>query len=339
MKKHGHANIPIFIPHLGCPNDCIFCNQRTISGHTDFDPSGVKNEIETALATLGERTAEIAFFGGSFTGIDRGLMIYLLDLAQEYVNSGKVIGIRLSTRPDYINGEIIEIHKKYTVSAVELGIQSTDDAVLRAARRGHTAEQSKNAVYALKNAGFSVVGQMMVGLPSATPDGELDTARNIAAWGCEAARIYPTVVFRDTDLCTLAKMGKYTPMTDEVAASRAAGVLDVFDREGVDVIRVGLCASENLASDEAVFGGANHPAVGELAMNELYFKRICEMIDKTEKTGDDLIIYVAPGAVSRAVGQKRRNILRLSEKYGINRIKVLEKIDIIGYNIEIEYIM
>ena len=339
MKKHEHANIPIFIPHLGCPNECIFCNQRTISGHTDFDPSGVKNEIETALATLGERTAEIAFFGGSFTGIDRGLMIYLLDLAQEYVASGKVVGIRLSTRPDYIDTEVIEILKKYDISAVELGIQSTDDAVLTAARRGHTADQSKKAVFALRNAGFSVVGQMMIGLPSATPESELDTARNIAAWGCEAARVYPTVVFRDTDLCALAQSGEYTPLTEEIAASRTADVLDVFDLNGVNVIRVGLCASENLASDEAVFGGANHPAIGELAMNELYFKRICEELDKTEKTGEVLMIYVAPGAVSRAVGQKRRNILRLSEKYGINRIKVLEKIDIIGYNIKIEYIM
>ncbi len=337
MKKHEHANIPIFIPHLGCPNDCIFCNQRTISGHTDFDSAGVRDEIEKALKTIGERTAEIAFFGGSFTGIDRSLMIYLLDLAQEYANSGRVTGIRLSTRPDYINGEIIEILKKYTVSAVELGIQSTEDEVLAASRRGHTAEQSRDAVLALKNAGFSVVGQMMVGLPASTEEAEVKTARDIAAWGCTAARVYPTVVFRDTELCTLAASGEYTPLDDETAARRAAAVLDVFDRAGVGVLRVGLCASENLASDEAVYGGANHPAVGELAMNELYFSRICAELDKKEKTGDELVIYVAPGTVSRAVGQKRRNIARISQKYGINRIKILEKIGIIGYNIKIEY--
>ncbi len=337
MKKHEHANIPIFIPHLGCPNDCIFCNQRKISGHTDFDPSGVKNEIEAALATLGEREAEIAFFGGSFTGIDRGLMIYLLDLAEEYVKLGRVTGIRLSTRPDYIDNEMIKILGKYTVAAVELGIQSTDDKVLAAGRRGHTAEQSKNAVLALCDAGFSVVGQMMVGLPEASIESELETARDIAKWGCSAARVYPTVVFRDTALCALAESGAYTPLTDDIAAIRTAEVLDIFDRADIPVIRVGLCATENLASEKEVYGGANHPAVGELSMNELYFNRICEALDKTEKTGENLIIYVAFGAVSRAVGQKKRNILRLCEKYDINRIKILEKNSIIGYNIELEY--
>ncbi len=338
MSKHEHANIPIFIPHLGCPNDCVFCNQRSISGHTDFDPSCVKDEIDRALATIGERSAEIAFFGGSFTGIDRALMIYLLDLAQTYADDGRVVGIRLSTRPDYIDGEIIAILKKYSISAVELGIQSTSEKVLQACRRGHTKEQSEKACRMLKAEGFSLVGQMMVGLPGADEESEIKTAEDICRWGADAARVYPTVVFRKTALCELAMEGSYLPLTDEIAAKRTAAVLDVFDKNRVRVIRVGLCSSDNLASEEEVYGGANHPAVGELAMSELYFRRICEAIEKEEKKSERLVLFVSSGSIGKAVGQKRRNIKRLREKYGINQIKILEKKTIIGYNIELEYI-
>ena len=146
MKK-SHANIPVFIPHLGCPNDCVFCDQRTISGVSEFSLSDVRGTVENALATLEGtgRTAEIAFFGGSFTGIDRALMISLLDLAEEYVESGKVSGIRMSTRPDYISDEIISVIGRYTLSEVELGIQSMSDKVLSACRRGHTAADTERA--------------------------------------------------------------------------------------------------------------------------------------------------------------------------------------------------
>ena len=164
-----HANIPIFIPHLGCPNACVFCDQRAISGHRDYDPAVVRQEIETALQTLGECPhREIAFFGGSFTGIDRSLMIRLLDLAQEYVLSGRVSGIRMSTRPDYISKEIIEILKKYTISYVELGIQSMNDSVLSYLKRGHTVNDTINAIFLLKEANISFVGQMMIGLPKSS---------------------------------------------------------------------------------------------------------------------------------------------------------------------------
>ena len=336
MPKHSHANIPIFIPHLGCPNDCVFCNQRTISGHSDFDPSGVKNEIESALATVGQRDTEIAFFGGSFTGIDRALMIYLLDLAQTYVDCGRVRGIRLSTRPDYIDEEIIEILKKYTLSAVELGIQSTNENVLLKSKRGHTKEQSERACRLLREAGIDVVGQMMIGLPSSSPEDEVQTALDICRFGACAARVYPTVVFFKTALCELAKRGEYEPLSYDEAAKRSARVLDVFDKNGIKVIRVGLCASDNLASEEEVYAGANHPAIGEMAMSELYFMRICELLDRCAELPKNIVLRVAPGAVGKAVGQKKQNIARICEKYGINRIKILEKNGIIGYNIELD---
>lgn len=335
MKKHTHANIPIFIPHLGCPNDCVFCNQRTISGRIDFDRTHVRSEIEAALNTIGERCAEIAFFGGSFTGIDREFMAELLDMAQEYVELGKVSGIRLSTRPDYINDEILDILSNYTVNAVELGIQSTSNKVLSSSRRGHTREQSEKAMHALSEHGFRAVGQMMIGLPGADAESELKTAEDICRWGATAARVYPTVVFRGTELCAMTETGKYLPLDTKTAVTRTASVLDVFDRYGVDVIRVGLCSSDNLSSDKEVYGGANHPAIGELAMNELYFRRICDALDKIPISAfrESLTIAVGIGQSSKAIGQKKCNILRLKEKYGINIVKVIEKEDILRYNI------
>lgn len=328
-----HANIPIFIPHLGCPNDCVFCNQRTISGRSDFDPSKVKDEIEEALATIGDRDVEIAFFGGSFTGIDRALMVSLLDTAEGYVKAGKVSGIRLSTRPDYINAEILEILSRYTICAVELGIQSTSDRVLTASRRGHTAEQSKMACRAVVDAGFTLVGQMMIGLPGSDSESEVKTATDICDWGAKFARVYPTVVFYKTELCRMAQVGEYKPLSDGEAVERTANVLEVFDRRGVKVIRVGLCAGENLTSEKEVFGGANHPAIGELAMQELFYRRICGEYEKLKKPKKELTLLVPVGAVSKAVGQKRHNILRFSEKYSANIVKIVEKSDVFGYNV------
>ena len=254
-KKKRHINIPIFIPHLGCPNDCVFCNQRTISGKLSFEPSQVIPEIEHALSTIPDGVSaydgvstEIAFFGGSFTGIDRNLMIELLDIAQKYVDDQKVSSIRLSTRPDYINEEIIGILKKYSVKTVELGIQSTDPKVLQASKRGHSVSDTVNACKMVKNAGFELVGQMMVGLPESTAESEIKTAMDICSMGADAARIYPTVVFRKTELCRMAEMGEYTPLSDEEAVQRTKNVLSVFDKNNIPCIRIGLCASENLSS-------------------------------------------------------------------------------------------
>lgn len=330
--KHTHANIPIFIPHLGCPNDCVFCNQRTISGHLDFDPSKVVREIETALKTVTANDTEIAFFGGSFTGIDRELMIYLLNTAQKYVDNGSVSGIRLSTRPDYINGEILDILSRYTVNAVELGIQSTDNDVLMRSKRGHTKEQSEYACRAVVNAGISLVGQMMIGLPGSTEASEIQTALDICRFGATGARVYPTVVFTGTELCRMSECNEYIPLDTDTAVMRTASVLDVFDGNGINVIRVGLCASENLASEKEVYGGANHPAIGELAMSELYYRRICDTVGESYN-GKTMTVTVGKGQTSKAIGQKKHNISRLKEKYGVNVVKVLENDNLLGYNI------
>ena len=336
MKKR-RVNIPIFIPHVGCPNACVFCNQRSISGQLDFDAAEVDSKIAEALSTVGEQDeCEIAFFGGSFTGIDRELMLYLLGVAQRYVDGGKAVGIRMSTRPDYITERVLEDLSHFSVKTIELGLQSLDDEVLVASGRGHDAACALRACRAVKESGYELIGQMMIGLPHSSVESEIMTAKLIAEVGADGARVYPTVVFYDTELCAMAERGEYVPLSNEDAVLRTKEVLCVFADRDVPCIRVGLQASENLADAEKVYGGANHSAIGELAMGELYFDRICREIDRLDLSGNTLTVYVAKGCVSKAVGQKKKNKQRICQKYGFKSVKVLEKNQIIGYNIILE---
>lgn len=336
MKK-SHVNIPVFIPHLGCPNMCVFCNQRAISGVSSFLPESAKRTIEEALATVSRDTdCEIAFFGGSFTGIDRTLMTELLDLAQTYVNSGRVSGIRMSTRPDYIGEEIIAILKNYTVSAVELGIQSFSDKVLASCKRGHSPECSVRAMTMLREAGFNTVGQMMIGLPNSTLEDELHCAEEICRLGAYGTRIYPTIVFRDTELHESVITGEYKPLTLWEAVERSAAVLEVFVSNNVRCLRIGLCESENLHSTDTYVAGPNHPSLGELVSGELYYNRICTMLDRKKPVnGEGITVFVPRGDISMAVGQKKRNKIRIENKYNVKYVKFIEKDNFTRYNIEI----
>lgn len=329
---------------MGCPNQCVFCNQRTISGTCFFDESGVRKTIDEVLSTAGDSEAEIAFFGGSFTGIDRGLMVRLLDTAEEYVKAGRVCGIRMSTRPDYIDREITKILKRYTVTQVELGLQSMSDKVLSASRRGHTAEASRRAVALLKDEGFEVVGQMMTGLPSSTLEDEIMTAEEICRIGCAASRIYPTVVFKDTELCEMYLSGKYAPLGLDEAVERSAACLDVFERRGVKCLRVGLCESENLHSEDSYVAGPNHGAIGEMVMAKLFYGRITEELDRifasdkliSERKDLTLEIQCSPGSVSKVSGNKKQNKCKILRDYCIKKVKIVEKGELLGYNIRVK---
>ena len=319
-----HVNIPVFIPHLGCPNQCVFCNQRAISEHQDFSEERVRDEIEQVLSTLTPSDqAEIAFFGGSFTGIDRDLMCRLLDLAQSYVEKGRVESIRLSTRPDYINDEILSILARYSVKTVELGLQSMEDAVLSACRRGHTAKQAEDACRAVVDAGFLLVGQMMIGLPASTPESEMKTAEKICNLGASAVRIYPTVVFYDTPLCELAQHGEYAPLSVEEAVERTAPVLQFFRARALPCIRVGLCATESLTSPDAVFAGPNHPALGEMVLGECLYQSLKEKVLQAGLNGADILLEVPPRELSATVGQHRRNIEKLQRETGVTVRRVV----------------
>ena len=319
-----HVNIPVFIPHLGCPNQCVFCNQRSISEHKDFCEEGVRDEIEQVLSTLSpEDEAEIAFFGGSFTGIDRDLMCRLLDLAETYVKEGRVASIRLSTRPDYIDDEILSILSRYSVKTIELGLQSMDDDVLLSCRRGHTTEQAEAACRAVVDAGFSLVGQMMIGLPGATPESEIETAKKICELGASAVRIYPTVVFYDTPLCEMAQHGAYKPLSVEEAVERTAPVLQFFRARALPCIRVGLCATESLTSPDAVYAGPNHPALGEMILGECLYQKVKEKVLQSGLAGEGIILEVPPRELSATVGQHRRNIEKLQRETGVTVHRVV----------------
>ena len=335
MKKH--ANIPVFIPHLGCPNQCVFCNQRVISGVRTFDVNSVKQIIDTALETIDKDTScEIAFFGGSFTGIDRSLMIELLKIANSYVLSGRVSGIRCSTRPDYISEDILADLKKYGVKVIELGLQSADNRVLELTKRGHNFIAEKEACKLIKDNGFALVGQMMIGLPGSTEKSEEDTAEFIISTGADAARIYPTVVFKDTELCNMVTEGDYTPLTNEEAVKRTARVMRKFIEAGVDVIRVGLCSSENLVNDETYFSGPNHPAIGELVENEIFYELIKEKIKTAAFDKCKTITVLVPkGAISKAIGQSKKNKLRLISEYSLTNIKFIENDLLTEYDVSI----
>lgn len=333
-----HVNIPIFIPHLGCPNQCVFCNQRTISGVNEFNAEDVRIQIDTALSTIEpDAEVEIAFFGGSFTGIDRDLMESLLATAYEYICCGRVASLRCSTRPDYIDEEILSLLKKYGMKTIELGLQSASDEVLSLTKRGHDLRAEEKACKLIVDGGFSLVGQMMIGLPGADLSSEIETAEFIISAGASAARIYPTVVFRETELCDMAKFGLYTPLDLSEAIERSATVLEIFDRAGVDVIRIGLASSENLSSPDTYFAGPNHAALGELIENELYYRKISKLLADMQISSENTInIYVSCGSISKAVGQKKSGRMRLLQDYPGRRIRFLESKDLLGYGVRVE---
>lgn len=321
--KQRHVHVPIFVPHLGCPHACVFCNQHSITGQDSFSIASFHQTVNNVLATAPhDAKKEIAFFGGSFTAIDRKLMTELLSLAQAYVDCGKVDGIRLSTRPDAVDGEILALLKRYSVFAVELGIQSTNDEVLSASERGHTAKDAQNACLAVKRAGFSLVGQMMVGLPDSTYEAEVKTATDMIAWGVDAVRIYPTVVFPDTALDGMRRQNRYAPLTVENAATRVGKLLDVFYENNVEVIRIGLCETELLHHTKGL-SGAYHPALGELCQNEFFRRRIeKELQEKTLSPNSEVTVEVAPDSLSQAIGQKRTNLIYFRNQYSLKAFTI-----------------
>lgn len=318
-----HIHIPVFVPHLGCPHTCVFCNQHSITGQDSFSVEEFHRTVENTLATCPkDARKEIAFFGGSFTAIDRELMVSLLSLAKGYVDENKVDAIRLSTRPDAIDSEIIAILKAYPVSTIELGIQSTSDEVLMASERGHTAEDAQNACRLLKRHGFLVVGQMMSGLPLSTYEKEKKTAEDMIAWGVDAVRIYPTVVFPDTTLDDMRKRGVYTPLSPEEAAQRVGGLLELFYDNGIDVIRVGLCETDLLHNTQNI-SGAYHPALGELCQSEFFRRRIEKSLDSVILSRNtEITVEVATASLSQAIGQKQSNLIYFKSKYPVKKFTV-----------------
>ena len=324
MKR---GNIAIFVPHSGCPNACSFCNQRTISGTLKAPtPEEVGKICEEAFEknTVDPENTQIAFFGGSFTAIDRDTMVSLLEAAYPYVKSKKVSGIRVSTRPDAIDAEILDILKKYGVDSIELGIQSMRDEVLLKNRRGHSSEDVRKSAAMIKSYGFEFGAQMMTGLYGDDDEGAVYTAKEIVKLNPDTVRIYPTVVLKGTELERLAERGEYEPKGVEESVKLCVKLIKIFRKENVRIIRVGLHASDNVEG-EAV-GGAYHPAFHELCEAEIMREKIADELLKYEKGKYD--VFVNPKDVSKTVGQKRKNIVELKNiGYDIT-VKETEKLKI-----------
>jgi len=316
--------IPVFVPHLGCPNDCVFCNQRRISGQQlPAGPETVKNAIESAAAFLpkGEKR-QLAFYGGSFTAIPAAQQRALLDMARHYMQRGEIQSIRLSTRPDAIDDEILDRLESYGVETVELGAQSLDEGVLLLSGRGHTAEDVIKASRLIKARGFKLILQMMTGLPGDTKEKDIDTAKKIIALRPDGVRIYPTVIVRDTALFDMWQAGAYSEHSVEDAVQVCAELLPLFEAAGIPVIRLGLNPSDDLSGGDAA-GGAYHPALGEMVKSRILRHRAEELLSGIEP-GSCVIIEVGRGKISQMTGQKRCNREYLKEKFALKDIKIRE---------------
>lgn len=306
-----HYIIPIFIPHRGCPHDCIFCNQKKITGHSDdITEQQAENIIEEYLKTIDPKnaTVEIAFFGGSFTGIPKEDQDKFLALANKYLKEGRIHSIRLSTRPDYINKDIVDNLKKYEASIVELGIQSMDEDVLAVAQRGHTAQDVVNAIRLLKKEGFTVGAQLMVGLPGDSEHKALETVKKVIELKPDIARIYPVLVIKDTYLEEMYNEGLYKPLTIEEAVSISKKMLICLEREGIKVIRIGLQPTDDLQLGGNVVAGPYHPSMRQLVDAQIFRDMIIHLLESNlECVSNEIMIICNPKDFSTVLGQKRSN--------------------------------
>lgn len=307
-----HYNIPVFVPHLGCPHDCVFCNQKRITGSNSA--VNAKEIIDNYLDNVKpDGYVEIAFFGGSFTGIDFQEQCRFLEIAKSYIDLKIVDGIRISTRPDYINREILDNLHKFGVTTIELGVQSLDKDVLKASNRGHSAEDVFKAVSLIREYDFSLGLQMMTGLPCDTFDKSVETAVKISNLNPDFVRIYPTLVIRDTYLETLYNTGKYTPFSVEETVELLSKIKSIFDEKGIGIIRMGLQTTDEISPDASVVAGPYHPAIGELVWSRQYYNILKEKCKKDATYN----VYCGNTEYSKVAGHKRCNIISLSEKYNI----------------------
>lgn len=314
--------IPVFVPHLGCPNDCVFCNQRRISGaQQPATAQTVKDAISKAAAlphTGAKR--QLAFYGGSFTAIPAEEQTALLAAAKAYLDAGEIDSIRLSTRPDAIDGAVLKRLRAYGVETVELGAQSMDDRVLALSGRGHTAEDVARASALIRGTGFRLILQMMTGLPGDTEETSVRTAERIIALRPDGVRIYPTVIVRDTALYDLWQAGQYREHSVEDAVRVCARLLPLFDRAGIPVIRLGLNPTDELSGGAAA-GGAYHPALGELVKSRIMLERARALL-KGVLPGSSVVLGVNSARISQMTGQHRGNIRVLCEEFGLKALKI-----------------
>ena len=332
MQKH--KNLSIFVPHQGCPNQCAFCDQRSISG-TQTAPSS--QEVEALcnqyLPKENGTDYEIAFFGGSFTAIDRGYMTELLKTAHSFVKRGRAMGIRISTRPDCIDMEVLDILKQHGVTSIELGAQAMQDSVLCANLRGHTSADVAKASHLIKQKGFSLGLQMMTGMYGQQDDymaAAMDTAKQFVALAPDTVRIYPTVTLANTYLEQVFLQGKYTPPSLQQTVDICVKLMDIFDMADIKIIKMGLHADTGL--EGKIVAGPYHQAFRELCLAGRCLQKIKKQLTNSECK--NYIIKVNPKELSQWKGQKNNNISALENMGYSVRIIADDNIEKGQFNIQ-----
>lgn len=344
-SQKKHAIIPIFIPHYGCGYDCVFCNQNKITGVKSI-PSyeEVEAKIDKWLSTLRPlseasdnyaKTVELAFYGGSFTGIPMEVQSSYLDIAKRYKELGRIDKIHLSTRPDYIDENILENLKKHSVDTIELGAQSFDDEVLMASKRGHDSKCTEKSAKLIKDYGFELGLQLMVGLPKDSLKSSIYSANEVVRLSPSLARIYPTVMLEDTELLNMYRNGEYKPLKRDDAVKRAKAIYLILEKAGITIMRVGL-KSGDIIDNSVIDSPAYHPAFRQLVESEIARDRIEKLINanqdiltdksKTNESKIKIDIYSSPKWFSNMLGNKSENkeyfkhkFSNLDLKYRIDR--------------------
>ncbi|SJZ63193.1 elongator complex protein 3 [Selenihalanaerobacter shriftii] len=331
--KSKHYIIPIFVPHAGCPHDCVFCNQREITGVQEGMTSNkAERIIQEYLSTISQERSkvEIAFYGGSFTGLDINRQTELLRVAYKYCKKGLVDNLRLSTRPDYIDQEILDNLAKYNVEVIELGVQSLVERVLKAAKRGHTADDVIKATKLIKESNFKLGIQLMPGLPQADQKSMLYSAQQTVKLAPDLVRIYPTLVIKDTYLAKLYSQDKFVPISIDEAVNICKEELSLFKKNNIPVIRIGLQPSDGV-NKESVIAGPFHPAFRQLVESRLVLDKIKQFLNEQIKqiNQNNLILRINPRFNSTVRGQKNSNLKEFKNRYGLKvQIELDEKLKV-----------
>jgi histone acetyltransferase (RNA polymerase elongator complex component) len=331
-----HYTIPIFIPELACPHQCIFCDQRKISGQNQIPTiNDVRKKIETYLITIPRVSSrvEIGFFGGSFTGLPIDIQKKYLEVAKAFVEDGRVKGIRLSTRPDYISMEVLELLKKNKVVSIELGAQSMDAGVLAKSGRGHRVEDTEKASKLIIDYGFELVLQMMIGLPGDSLEKAKYTAKRIVDLGAKATRIYPTLVVEGTQLEQMYRRGTYQPLEINTAIEWVKALVLFFETNQVNIIKMGLHPSEELSFSHSLVAGPYHPSFRELVMTKIWKETFEDAFNN--KKGNSLLVYVPPAQLNFAIGYKSENLQCLKSRF--RQVKIKSDSKLINRNFYVDY--
>ena len=318
--------IPIFIAHRGCPHCCLFCNQHAITGDaaSDSEAKNLEKEIDSWLKrNHRQKEVHLAYYGGSFSCLPLPEQEKLLAPAQPYLQDGRIQAIRISTRPDCLTEAKLDFLESYGVRTIELGVQSFSDKVLTAARRGHTADDSRQAIRLLQGLGFEVGIQLLPGLPGETRHSFFAGIRETIAFKPALVRLYPAVVLQGSDMAEMYRRGEYQPLCLPQAISWTVRAKEALNRAEIPVVRMGLQPSASLS--QQVIAGPYHPAFGELVLSRQWFREIRKQLANLGKE-QHLIMYLSSQDLSAVIGEKRKNMERLNALgYGGRFKMVIEK--------------